>query len=89
MRYFKITVLVITILAVSIVSAQSGPGGVGTTDGSSALKFWLKADAGVTKDTTNLVSRWDDQSGNGAFVSAELNKRPTYDEAEFPQFNIR
>jgi PKD repeat protein len=30
-----------------------------------ALRLWLKADAGVTKDGSNLVSNWADRSGNG------------------------
>jgi len=28
-------------------------------------QLWLKADAGITKDGSNYVSRWADQSGNG------------------------
>jgi hypothetical protein len=30
-----------------------------------SLVLWLKADAGVTKDGSNYVSSWADQSGNG------------------------
>lgn len=29
----------------------------------SGCKLWLKADVGITKDGGNLVSQWDDQSG--------------------------
>ncbi|MBI4027689.1 MAG: HYR domain-containing protein, partial [Verrucomicrobia bacterium] len=29
------------------------------------LKLWLKADAGVSKDSSNNLSKWLDQSGNG------------------------
>ena len=29
------------------------------------LSFWLRADAGVTHDSSNRVSSWADQSGNG------------------------
>jgi prepilin-type N-terminal cleavage/methylation domain-containing protein len=53
----------------------------------SNLKLWLKADAGVIKDGSNLVSSWADQSGNGnnaaatgsarpLFVSGQVNLRP-------------
>lgn len=28
-------------------------------------QLWLKADEGITKDGSNYVSAWDDQSGNG------------------------
>lgn len=36
---------------------------------SSGMKLWLKADAGVTKDGSNVVSTWADQSGLGNDVS--------------------
>ncbi|MDD2710647.1 MAG: chitobiase/beta-hexosaminidase C-terminal domain-containing protein [Verrucomicrobiae bacterium] len=54
----------------------------------SGMKLWLKADAGVTKDSSNLVSQWADQSGQGnhavqtssgakpTLVSAILNGQP-------------
>lgn len=56
---------------------SSGPGGIGTTDGSSALEVWLKADAGVVGGAT--ASTWLDQSGNGihAFQGNAL-QQPTY-----------
>jgi hypothetical protein len=49
---------------------QSGPGGYGTTDGTSNLVLWLRADAGVLNGgipATNgqTVNTWQDQSGNG------------------------
>jgi hypothetical protein len=50
----------------------SGPGGVGSTDGTSALSLWLKADAGAKQSdgTTDAVidgavGQWEDQSGYG------------------------
>jgi hypothetical protein len=33
------------------------------------MQIWLKADAGVTKDGSNLVSQWADQSGGGRHAS--------------------
>ena len=55
-----------------MVSAQDGPGGVGSANGTSHLKLWLRADKGVYSDgggtaATNgqLVQQWNDQSGNG------------------------
>lgn len=63
----------------SFVWAQTGPGGVGETDGSSDLELWLKADAGVTKDGSDRVSAWADQSGNGRNATQSTSdKRPTY-----------
>lgn len=54
------------------VSAQNGPSGIGTTDGTSHLKLWLRADRGVFSDAGQtaasdgqLVQQWNDQSGNG------------------------
>jgi alpha-tubulin suppressor-like RCC1 family protein len=41
------------------------------------LKLWLKADAGVTKDGNNLVTRWADQSGN-ANDAIQSNAPPLY-----------
>lgn len=32
---------------------------------SANLKLWLKSDEGITKDSTNKVDTWADQSGNG------------------------
>ncbi|WP_299056857.1 T9SS type A sorting domain-containing protein [uncultured Polaribacter sp.] len=40
--------------------AQTGPGGVGKTDGSSNLVLWLNPDKG-----SNTGNTWTDQSGNG------------------------
>ena len=31
----------------------------------SGLTVWLKSDIGITKDGSNYVSQWNDQSGNG------------------------
>lgn len=42
--------------------AQTSPGGVGKTDGTSALRLWLKADAGIA---ATPVAQWQDQSGRG------------------------
>ncbi|QIZ72379.1 DUF4347 domain-containing protein [Oxynema aestuarii] len=55
-----------------------GPGGVGTTDGTSTLELWLKGDAGVTQ-TANAVSAWGDQSGNGVSLDQPTAaSQPTY-----------
>ncbi len=44
------------------VSAQTGPGGVGTGDGTSSLVLWLRSDEGISTDATG-VDMWADQSG--------------------------
>lgn len=50
--------------------AQSGPGGIGSTDGASNLVLWLKGDAGVLSggipaSNGQTVNTWQDQSGYG------------------------
>ena len=43
------------------------------------MKLWLKGDAGVTKDGSNKVSAWADQSGNGNNATqATSSKQPTW-----------
>ncbi len=43
------------------------------------MKLWLKADAGVTKDGSNKVSAWADQSGSGANANqATSGAQPTW-----------
>lgn len=44
--------------------AQTGPGGVGTADGSSSLVLWLDANT-VSGTNGATVTTWLDQSGNG------------------------
>ncbi|MBN1933907.1 MAG: cadherin-like domain-containing protein, partial [Anaerolineae bacterium] len=65
----------------------NGPGGVGTTDGSSALELWLRPDRGVYTDNLCSVAAgngsavycWADQSGNGANATqATTANRPLY-----------
>ncbi len=43
------------------------------------MQLWLKADAGITKDVTDYVSAWADQSGflNDA-TQADLSRRPLW-----------
>ncbi|MEO0403881.1 MAG: hypothetical protein AAF193_03325, partial [Bacteroidota bacterium] len=66
--------------------AQTGPGGVEQTNGSSALAWWVKADEGVYEDTgTDVaesgdgVNQWNDASGSNLHIqqTTALN-RPTF-----------
>lgn len=42
------------------------------------MKIWLKADAGITKDGSGLVSTWADQSGSGNnLVQTTGTRKPT------------
>jgi len=65
--------------------AQTGPGGVGKNDGTSALKLWFKADANVLTATNTPVAdngrinAWKDASGNNiSATSTSDEKRPTW-----------
>ena len=59
------------LLSTSLVFSQTGPGGVGTNDGTSNLVLWVKYDAGVEEangddaEVNDNVQFWRDQSGYG------------------------
>ncbi|MBC7747377.1 MAG: hypothetical protein H7Z76_02135, partial [Methylotenera sp.] len=61
--------------------SQTGPSGVGTTDGSSALKMWLDAGNGTFADTSQIktsktgdkVKFWKDLSGSNNHVLAKTD----------------
>jgi hypothetical protein len=61
------------------LGAQTGPGGVGTNDGTSALKVWLDAGKDVFTDTlgknlaqdSSRIMFWADLSGSGHHVKAK------------------
>ncbi len=57
-----------------------GPGGVGSTDGTSSLKWWVKADAGTSTTTNNTgIQTWTDQSGNSLDATqGTATNQPTY-----------
>lgn len=58
-----------------------GQGGISTFTKTSVsgLKFWVKADTGITKDGGDLVSGWDDQSDSGWHLAqATATNKPLY-----------
>ena len=58
----------------------TGGGGGGSLPSPSTLLGWWKADAGVTKDGSDKVSQWADQSGNGYdFTQATGARQPTWE----------
>lgn len=57
--------------------SQSGPGGVGSNDGTSNLEFWYMAQDETYLDG-DLVNSVTDRSGNGRTLSAAGGERPTY-----------
>ena len=76
--------LVILLLLCPIFSlAQTGPGGSGSTDGSSNLVVWLKADKGSNITPTAIngikVNAWADQAGYQVVgIPSQLEQRPTF-----------
>ncbi|MEJ0054307.1 MAG: hypothetical protein WDN75_00840 [Bacteroidota bacterium] len=71
------------LLAVLSSTAQTGPGGVGS---SATNQLWLMANTGVYTDggstdaaNTNNIQQWNDQSGNGRnAIQLTLGNRPNY-----------
>ena len=82
-QYFKKTLFMIAIVLPFGSIAQSGPAGVGTTDGTSALKMWLDAGIGIFTDTSQTqiakagdrIKSWKDMSGskNHVYSRADSN----------------
>ena len=55
------------LLSAPVAVAQTGPAGVGNASGASSQPqnaLWLRADQGVTSNTSG-ITEWQDQSGNG------------------------
>jgi hypothetical protein len=53
-----------------------GPGGVGDTDGTGALRVWMRSDQGIST-TARQINVWRDLSGNGRDASQiENGRRP-------------
>ncbi|WP_196890290.1 T9SS type A sorting domain-containing protein [Aureivirga sp. CE67] len=66
----KFSFLICAFIGISIF-AQTGPGGVGSTDGSSSLELWLmpssmKDSDGNTPSNGETIQSWEDLSGNNS-----------------------
>lgn len=69
--------LILVLFASSVSWAQTGPGGVGTANGTTSLRAWWRGDAGLTL-SGSAISSWGDQSGYGNNLSQAVNgNRPT------------
>ncbi len=77
----------IVLLTVNYGFSQAGPGGVGATDGSSALELWLKADSGVEEAASDPAEKgdnvafWRDLSGNSNDFSNDFGIAPIFNSA--------
>ncbi len=103
--YITLGAVVLSALLFCVVPAQplaaaddgtgTGPGGVGSTDGSSNLRLWLKASTGVYEDAScsvlagdgDVVACWADQSGYDADAKAATDREATYYDAEAIRFD--
>lgn len=66
-----------SILCLCNAFSQTGPGGVGETDGSSSLKIWYSADFGTSTNNGNRVFLWRNRAGLSELDMAESgNSRP-------------
>ena len=63
------------LLSAPVAVAQTGPGGVGTNDGTSNLELWLDA-SDLSLSDGDDVSSWTDVSGNGNDATA--GNAPTF-----------
>ena len=84
MRGILVTIL---FFVLSDLVAQTGPAGIGTNDGTSALKLWLDAGKRVCNDSlgkktaidSERVFYWEDQSGSKNSVWARTDStKPTF-----------
>ncbi|MBD0825211.1 T9SS type A sorting domain-containing protein [Aestuariibaculum marinum] len=77
MDVIKLFTLVGVITFFNIAYSQTGPGGVGSNDGTSNLIMWYRPDYGVAT-TGTLVDQWSNSAGINDFDLSESNtQRPT------------
>ena len=77
--FYRITITTLVIFISTTVSiyAQNGPGGIGTTGGSSDLTLWLTGDENINYNSSKSVNTWHDKSGTGLHLSQDKDaKKP-------------
>ena len=91
----KFSFTILSLFFIVAIYGQTGPGGVGTIDGTSSLKIWLRADdLDADNDITDnpadgtSVSTWSDYSGNGNNFTQSGANRPTYSIGTFKAVNF-
>jgi hypothetical protein len=78
LRFLRIALVSGVSLVASQALAQTGPGGVGSTDGSSSLSAWYRIDNGVSTDGSGRVDSWTNSAGFAELDLTETgNERPT------------
>ena len=77
LRSLVLLVVLLAKPALGVVTGD-GPGTVGTTDGTSELELWVKADA-LALPAGSAVAVWADASGNGRdLTQPAADKRPVF-----------
>ncbi|WP_157614197.1 T9SS type A sorting domain-containing protein [Pseudotamlana agarivorans] len=75
-RFPPFSVLIVA-LSFSLCHSQTGPGGVGSNDGTSSLIMWFRPDYGLSTSGTAIDS-WENAAGIPAFNMSESgSQRPT------------
>ncbi|MBQ0769859.1 MAG: T9SS type A sorting domain-containing protein [Bizionia sp.] len=90
MTKYTINLLVLLLLISSKTLAQTGPGGVGTTDGTSDLVLWLDANT-LNQGDNSDVSLWIDTSGYNNNATAPSYTGPQFKENDingYPQLKF-
>ncbi|MGC9375014.1 MAG: hypothetical protein ACP5DQ_08250 [Bacteroidales bacterium] len=71
-----ILLLLIGFFSISLYG-QTGPGGVGNSDGSGNLKLWLRADKNLQYNSLKEITEWVDNSGNN-FIFTNSSVSPLF-----------
>lgn len=67
-----------------VLTGKTAPGGFVRLGANSEMLYHLDAGKGVTKNESNQVSQWDDQSGRGNnFAQTDSNRQPLYQTSGF------
>ncbi|MFP5470179.1 MAG: T9SS type A sorting domain-containing protein [Bacteroidia bacterium] len=91
----KTKILILAWFAPLMMVAQTGPGGVGSSDGTSTLKMWYKTDGNISVDNTK-IENWTNSGGISTLdIKSNGALRPTliensvngYDEIYFDSKN--
>ncbi|NPA37802.1 MAG: hypothetical protein GXO47_13235, partial [Chlorobi bacterium] len=75
MKYIYFLVIAFIFATLGVVSAQTGPGGIGNSEGSNGQPknlIWVRADD-LSLSDGDLVSVWPDSSGNGNDLVSSVN----------------
>ncbi|HEX9601707.1 MAG TPA: hypothetical protein VF985_09465, partial [Mariniflexile sp.] len=95
MNIFKIFSIFLVVIFFNNTYSQTGPGGVGSNNGTSDLIIWYRPDNGIST-TGTLIDSWINSAGVSAFnISETGTQRPTlvagaingYDEVSFSGSN--